>query len=187
MEEMEAAMSRYRIFIRWYSSRYMLLVDRQWVNPTYIFKKRLAEFATTIRQYVNEQEKDALRLDPDHKLSAVTIYRLIIRHLTMHWPTLVDYFLMIKDISSPFLYHTRPSFKLFVKTDTKVEEFKALGLTERYQSANDLIENTSATRLPPFPIFPLVPLTSQDLLRRNSGKRNTPESHPDQRPSKRPR
>jgi hypothetical protein len=188
-EEMEAAMSRYRIFIRWYSGRYMLLVDRQWVNPTYIFKKRLAEFAATVRSYVGEQEKDALRLDPHHKLSAQTVYRLILRHLTMHWPTLVDYFMMIKEIPSPFLYHTQPSFKILVKTDMKVEEFKAVGLTEQLQYAGDPIENTLTTRLPPFPIFPLLPISSmsRNLFRGNTGKRATPKSYPDQPPSKRPR
>lgn len=49
--EHEAAMTRYRLFTRWFSDRFCLWIGDNWINPLYLFQKRLVDFATTIFHY----------------------------------------------------------------------------------------------------------------------------------------
>src|SRR2546425_5020047 len=50
-EEQEAANTWYRFFIRWFCKKNCVLIGNHWLNPAYIFKKSLVDFAATILFY----------------------------------------------------------------------------------------------------------------------------------------
>lgn len=47
--EQEAAMTRYRTFISWFSKRYGLVINGIWLNPSYLFKE-----ANQFRRYTRQ-------------------------------------------------------------------------------------------------------------------------------------
>ena len=69
-DEIDAVMTRYRLFIRWYTQNFALLIQKDWISPSYLFKKRLVDFASTVLLYVREQEGAALQIDTEHTLTS---------------------------------------------------------------------------------------------------------------------
>jgi hypothetical protein len=53
-DEIDAASTRYRLFIRWYAARFVIVMNNEWINAHYIFKHRLVDFGATIVRYAHE-------------------------------------------------------------------------------------------------------------------------------------
>ena len=52
-DEIDAVMTRYRLFIRWYTQNFALLIQKDWISPSYLLKKaprRLCQHSTAVRQ-----------------------------------------------------------------------------------------------------------------------------------------
>ena len=110
--EQETAMTRYRLFMQWYSSNFGLLIGDRLVNPIYMFKKRLVSFGATVVEYLTREHSTVQRLDPISGLTPAALKRKIRKHLESCWPELVPAFNSELSCSSPFLYYAGPRFEV---------------------------------------------------------------------------
>jgi hypothetical protein len=118
MEEIEAATTRYRRFITWFSHRFYLVIDNEWVNPQYLFKRRLIDLAATVVLYVKQESANTHLADvPGHTLTDKRILALIQVHLASGYPDLIPTFMAACTSPSRRMYYTGPAIKLKRKDD----------------------------------------------------------------------
>jgi hypothetical protein len=113
-DEIDAATTRYRLFMRWYAERFCIVMNNEWINAHYIFKRRLVDFGATMVRYAREQLTDthAAPALPLHQLTASKMAKLIQLHLSSGWPDVVHAFLTAKTNARPHLYYTGPKIEL---------------------------------------------------------------------------
>jgi hypothetical protein len=115
--EREAAITRYHTFIAWFSDRFGLLINGStWVNPSYLFKRRLISFGATLGEYVTHEHSIVQKLDHIDGFSHGAVKRKIRKHIQHIWPGLLPAFDNLVTAPSQFLYHTGFSFKIIEKT-----------------------------------------------------------------------
>lgn len=116
MEEIEAATTRYRRFIAWFSHRFYLVIDNEWVNPQYIFKRRLIDLAATMVLYVKQQMEDTHLADvPEHSLTEKRILAFIQVHLSTAYPDVLPAFMAACTSPSRRFYYSGPTIELRIK------------------------------------------------------------------------
>jgi hypothetical protein len=131
-DEIDATATRFRLFMRWYSERFLVIMGHTWVNASYIFKRHLVDFACTMYRYIQEQMADSHKAGvPRHSLTDVSFEKRVSSHLTNNWPDLVDRFQKSKHEASPFLRHTGPDFKLVRNVKGMSARFKMLYIQEK--------------------------------------------------------
>jgi hypothetical protein len=128
-DEIDATITRYRMFMRWYARKFSVVIGKEWVNATYVFKKRLVDFAATVLRYVSEQESLALETAGDHELTARAMGKHLTKHFLSSWRELVPYWRSQLGKGSIFLSDTFSDMKIVERTDQKRRQFAALGLT----------------------------------------------------------
>ena len=139
LNEIDAAMTRYRLFMRWYARNYAVVIDKEWVNATYVFKKRLVDFAATVLLYVTEQEHLALKVDTDHHLTPSTMKKHLTKHITSHWRDLVPYWQLQQGRASSFLSDKFTGMTIVERNAEKQKQIDALGLKLKSQASGDKI------------------------------------------------
>jgi hypothetical protein len=133
-DEIDAATTRYRLFMRWYAKRFVIIMNNEWINAHYIFKRRLVDFGATMVRYAREQLTDTHAAPdlPRHQLTASKMSKLIELHLSSGWPDLVHAFLTAKTNASPRLYYTGPKIELKRLTRHLRLKLKALNYQETH-------------------------------------------------------
>jgi hypothetical protein len=132
--EIDAAISRYRLFMRWFSSHFAFIIHGEWLYATYLFKKRLIDFAATILRYVTEQSGHALNVDDDHSLSPASMKKQILAHLIAHHRELQGYWRLAEKKASVFLFPDHQHIQVVQLSDEKRKELEAGGLVEKHDS-----------------------------------------------------
>lgn len=114
--EIEATMARYRSFIRWFSQTFGLLMDGHWINPTYLFKRRLVSFAASVCVYFAMEHSTTQRQSHLAGINPARVKKMFRQHLQKCWPDLIPTFNILLDSPSSFLYHTGPTVRIVRKT-----------------------------------------------------------------------
>jgi hypothetical protein len=131
-DEIRAAQTRYRRFIAWYQERYVLVIENELINPSYLFRRRLVDFAASIVLYAREQESDFFKSPVGTRGVAETIItRNILAHFSDAWAELSEVFLEVKKNPSPRLYYHGPEFKIIARQSDWREQFTALLFVEQ--------------------------------------------------------
>jgi hypothetical protein len=118
--------------MRWYSDRFLVIMGKNWVNASYIFKRHLVGFACTMYRYIQEQMADSHKAGvPRHSLSDVSFEKRVSSHFTNNWPDLVYRFQHSKHEASPFLHYTGPDFQLVRNDKNTYAQFKRLYVEEK--------------------------------------------------------
>jgi hypothetical protein len=135
--EQEAAMTRYRTFISWFSKRYGLLIDGVWLNPSYLFKRRLISFGSTLGKYFSLEHSYVQPLDRIHGITPSGVKKMIRRHIEHFWCDLLPSFDQLTTDPSPVLYYVGPPIKIIEKTPESLAQASLLGCREQidYQNA----------------------------------------------------
>jgi hypothetical protein len=133
-DEIDAATTRYRLFITWYAARFVIIMNNEWINAHYIFKRRLVDFGATMVRYVREQSTDTHACPdlPRHQLTAAKMAKLIQLHLSSGWSDLLYPFLIAKTDASPYLYYTGPKIELRRLTPLLRLQLRALNYKEQH-------------------------------------------------------
>jgi hypothetical protein len=128
LEEIEAATTRYRRFITWFSSRFYLFIEGEHVQGHYIFKRRLVDFAASVVRYVAAQQFDTHKAEMigPHNLSVKRITHHVKTHFLSGWPELIPPFVEALPSASSRLYYTGPDIKLLRRTPQLRKQLKAL-------------------------------------------------------------
>jgi hypothetical protein len=88
-EEENVARWRYRQFIKWFSSRFVLVFDGKFVNPWYLVRMSLAQFSATLCAYMETWETK----EANAKGCTPKRFRLaVFNHLRRQWLELVPKF-----------------------------------------------------------------------------------------------
>ena len=132
-DEIDATITRYRLFIRWYARRFSVVIGKEWVNATYVFKKRLVDFAASVLLYVTEQQPFSLRIFPDHKLTPGAMRKLLTKHFSTHWREMLPYWQLQQTKASIFLSDPFPGVTIVERTEEKERQFAVLGLKFKSQ------------------------------------------------------
>lgn len=131
-DEINAAQTRYRRFITWYQERYFLVIKGELINPSYLFRRRLVDFASTIVLYAREQENDFLKAPVGRKtVSEPAITRNILAHFNDAWAELSDIFLEVKKNPSSRLYYDGPEIRIIARPSDWRQQFAALLYSEQ--------------------------------------------------------
>jgi hypothetical protein len=107
-DEHAAARTRWRTLMRWYSDNFCLLIGSEWVNPMYLFKRRIADFGATVDAYARRelpQEREDNRIANFNPKNVRTQLR---RHVRQTWLDLLPYFELALDHPSHYLYYCGP-------------------------------------------------------------------------------
>jgi len=128
--EIEAAMSRYRLFVRWFSKKFGLLMDGKWVNPTYLFKRRLASFGASVCAYFTDEHPNTQRQSRLAGISPLRVKKMFRQHIQKCWTDLIPIFDHLLTEPSAFLYHTGPTIRIVRKTDLDLLAANVIGKTE---------------------------------------------------------
>jgi hypothetical protein len=135
-EEIEAAMTRYRRFITWYQERFFVVIENEWINPSYLFSRRMVDFAATLVRYVTEQEKDFhLGALTPHTLTQGSITRHLLNHFREGWSELTETFLEVKKYPSPHLYYDGPTIRIEARPKDWKRRFDSLFIVEMNESS----------------------------------------------------
>jgi hypothetical protein len=156
-DEIDAATTRYRLFIRWFSYRFLLVIGGEFVKAQYIFKRRLVDFAATLVRYVKEQQFDTHKASvPPHHLTPRRMAMYIRTHLLSGWSELIPAFETAMPSASPRLYYTGQAIKL---RQVDRQQLKALRIKEIHDFSGDplsgnplvlaLSTSLSAPQVPP--------------------------------------
>jgi hypothetical protein len=147
-----------------------LLIGDQWVNPGYLFKKRLVDFAVTVFEYFRQEK---MHLDINHRTPGLTdtsLWKCLRHHIAANWLALVPYLDATVEEPSQFLYYTGPEVVVMAKTAEHVMALTSLGLEEVLEYDGAPI--TFSTELPfqkrprPIPSSPPSPSSSRVLKRK---------------------
>jgi hypothetical protein len=131
-DEIDATQARYRRFITWYQDRFFLVIEGQYINPAYIFHRRLLDFASTLILYVRSQRRDFHRAAVDkHNLTEDSLTKHLVTQINLAWPDLKEAFFEIRKSPNHRLYYDGPAFEIRVRPQDWKERFAALGLVER--------------------------------------------------------
>jgi len=131
-DEIDAAQTRYRRFITWYQQRFFIIIDGEWINPSYIFRRRLVDFASTLVLYVREQQDDFhTGAVGHHTLTETAMTKQLLNHFGQGWAELTETFLEVKKHPSPRLYYDGPTIRIEVKKHDWRRQFAALLLVEK--------------------------------------------------------
>jgi hypothetical protein len=114
--EIEAAMTRYRAFIQWFSKKFGLLIDGTWLNPTYLFKSRLVSFAATVCGYFAKKHATTQRQSRLVGITPFQVKKMFRRHIQICWPDLLPAFDHLLTKLSSFLYYIGPPIRIIRKT-----------------------------------------------------------------------
>ena len=146
-DEIDATITRYRMFMRWFARRFSVVFGKEWVNATYVFKKRLVDFAASVLLYVTEQQPHALRTFPDHELTAGAMRKHLTKHFSTHWREMLPYWRLQQGKASIFLSGPFPTMQIVERTKEKERQFAALGLTfkSEFSEAKIYLDLSSAT------------------------------------------
>jgi hypothetical protein len=128
--EIEAAMARYRLFIKWFSKKFGLLMDGHWINPTYLFKRRLASFGASVCVYFAEEHSNTQRESYFAGMSAIRVKKKFRQHIQKCWTDLTPIFDTMIAGPSAFLYHTGPPLRVIRKTGLDLLAANVLGKKE---------------------------------------------------------
>ena len=130
--EIEATMSQYHLFIRWFSKKFGLLMDGKWINPTYmyLFKRRLASFGASVCVYFEEQHSTIQRQSRLPGITPFHVRKMFRQHIQKCWTDLLPIFDHLFETPSAFLYHTGPSIRVVRKTDIDLLAANVVGKTE---------------------------------------------------------
>jgi hypothetical protein len=115
--EIEATMARYRLFVRWFSKKFGLLMDSKWINPMYLFKRRLASFGASVCVYFTEQHPTTQRQSRLVGITPLRVKKMFRQHIQKCWTDLLPIFDDLLNTPSAFLYHTGPSIRIVRKTN----------------------------------------------------------------------
>jgi hypothetical protein len=117
--EIEIAITRYRTFIRWFGKKFGLLIDGNWITPSYLFKHRLISFAATVCVYFAKEAPNTQRQSELQGMSPSLVKRHFRHHIQICWPDLLAAFEHLLDVdgSSIYLYYTGPPIRLIRKTE----------------------------------------------------------------------
>lgn len=126
-DEKEAAQTRYRIFMRWFSHEHIVFVNKTWVTASYIFKRRLIDFAATVLHYkrVHHDEGSGVA-----GFTAKALQRRLHQHFVKYWPELLPAFLAAIEKPSPFMYWTGPKISILPRTQVVVQQLGTVGMKE---------------------------------------------------------
>lgn len=131
-DEINAVQTRYRRFITWYQERFFIVIDGELINPSYLFRRRLVDFASTVVSYVREQENDFHKAPVGrHTLKEPAITRHILNHFSEGWADLSDTFLEVRKNASPRLYYDGPKIKIMARKRDWRQQFAALLFVEK--------------------------------------------------------
>lgn len=131
-DEINAAQTRYRRFITWYQERFFIVIEDELINPSYIFHRRLVDFASTIVMYVKEQENDFHKAPVGRRtLTEIAITKHILHHFGQGWTELSATFLEVKKHPSPRLYYDGPEIRILARKPEWRQQFAALLVVEK--------------------------------------------------------
>jgi hypothetical protein len=172
-EEAEVAITRYHIFIQWFSQQYCLLIGQDCITPRYLFAKRLADFAATIYKYRTIQCGQA----NNQKIPGFTpskLHQLLSIQISECWPYLTPYFDKAIKNPSSYLYWTGPVFSIRRRTNTLLQILSNLEIHEQFDYSLDSIYPTLTSSPPPQPTkrdrpSPLSPYTKRSSKRAKVG------------------
>jgi hypothetical protein len=122
VEERNLAMWRYRLFQRWFNSRYIIEIDGENVNPSYIFHRSLVDFGVALYFYAKRWESHA-----EIGLTPVKLRELIVNHIRMDWQYLSTIFLdlLSQDLSNSHSLRWRgPNFTIVPRPQHGVDEMR---------------------------------------------------------------
>jgi hypothetical protein len=111
-QEQVTAISRYHTFIGWYSQNFCLIMQGQWFNPGYLFRRRLVDFAASVCNYFHSEYKQMDKEDRVKGLTPAHLSNVILDHLQTNWLAMEPAIKAAFHQPSPFLYYTSPSFTL---------------------------------------------------------------------------
>ena len=152
--EIEATMARYRLFIRWFSKTFGLLMDSKWINPTYLFKRRLASFGASVCVYFAEQHSTTQRQSRLAGISPLRVKKMFRQHIQKCWTDLLPIFDHLLNAPSAFLYHTGPRFHVVRKTNIDLLAANVV----------DKMEDTDYSRAPIFLSPTVLPLSTPSTV-----------------------
>jgi hypothetical protein len=115
--EIEIAMTRYRTFIRWYCRKFGLLIDGNWIVPSYLFKHRLISFAATTCVYFANEHATTQKESQLKGITPSLVKGHFRRHIKLCWPDLDPLFEHLLHHPSSFLYYTGPPIRVIRKTE----------------------------------------------------------------------
>jgi hypothetical protein len=131
-DEINAAQTRYCRFITWYQERFFIDINGELINPSYIFHRRLVDFASTIVMYVREQENDFHKAPVGrHTLTELAITKHILNHFGEGWSELSATFLEAKKHPSPRLYYDGPEIRILARKPDWRRQFAALLVVQK--------------------------------------------------------
>jgi hypothetical protein len=172
-DEIDAAITRYRMFMRWYALKFSVVIGKEWVNAWYVFKKRLVDFAATVLLYVSEQEPLALKITGDHELTARAMRKHLTKHFSLSWRELMPYWRSQQGKASIFLSDSFSDMRIVERTDQRRRQFAALGMTFKSEFSGARIYGSLGQGTPssaPAGSRPHIPLASSS----NQNKRGPP-------------
>lgn len=130
-DEHEPAMSKYRFFIRWFTSNFVVLIDGQWVSATYLFWRSLVNFAAVLLKY-KTAEFEYEQLDDSLLEETFTPAALELRirdHFHHNWPELLPFF--ERRCKDPGIWLTwQQEFEVMPRTPETEDDLAQRGLTE---------------------------------------------------------
>jgi hypothetical protein len=85
-EEQNIARGRYRRFQVWFAEHFVVLMDKRWVSPFYVFKRSLLQVSAAIVGY--KRDKDGLIKGPAY-CTVNAVESALRRHFQKDWPELV--------------------------------------------------------------------------------------------------
>lgn len=131
-DEINAAQTRYRRFITWYQERFLIVISGELINPSYIFHRRLVDFAATIVMYVKQQQNDFHKGPVGrHTLTELAFTKHVLNHFGQGWAELSATFLEVKKNPSPRLYYDGPEIRILARKPDWRRQFAALHVVEK--------------------------------------------------------
>ena len=138
-DEIEAAISRFRLFIRWFADNFCIFINNEWVSATYYFRKRLVDFAATLLRYKSEAE---VVLPQEHQISQFTIKKFhfcLQQHIQNGWASILNYFQHAIQNADSRLYYTGPPITIKRRTPDLVINLQVLNMTEQVELSHSKI------------------------------------------------
>jgi hypothetical protein len=103
------------------------------VNPGYLFKKLLVDFAVTVLEYFKREKESLAQDNLTQGLDEASLKSCLRRHILINHIGLVPYFDHTVDDASQFLYYTGPKIKVMPRSDELVGRLTGLGVQELTQ------------------------------------------------------
>jgi hypothetical protein len=117
IEEQNAARAKYRRFLVWYASTYILLLDETLVGAWYVAHRMLVEVAAAIAIYKRETTKITVGVA---KCTTGSVKLAVVRFLQRDWPELLPKFEQLLEQRKPQLYWTGPSLNIRRRSNAPV-------------------------------------------------------------------